>query len=426
MDRKICKTRSVYGISRELPLNYVERKEVDQKLVDNLTKDKHIVIYGSSKQGKTSLRKHCLSQDDYILIQCSNRWGLIDIHSAILKGVGYQITQSVKKTASGTNKLKASLEAGSTFLNVVKGQISGELEEAKATEVMLGSLELDAEDVNDIIAALKQIKFNKYIVLEDFHYLSIEAQKNFAVALKAFHEASDLCFIIIGVWLEENRLVVYNGDLTGRVVAIDADKWTEQELRKVIDEGAKLLNIEFTDYFKSVLLRESYDSVYIVQEVCAEACVKEGIRETQDVVCAIGNNLDISELVKAVVNQQSGRYMSFITQFSEGFQDTRLEMYKWLLYPILITSLGKLQEGLSYAQIRELLQAKHPSGKDLNPGNLTQALQSVASLQVKKEIKPIILDYDQTNRRLNIVDRGFFIWLANQNIELLLEAADLS
>jgi hypothetical protein len=101
-------------------------------------------------------------------------------------------------------------------------------------------------------------------------------------------------------------------------------------------------------------------------------------------------------------------------------------MYKWLLYPILITSLGKLQEGLSYAQIRELLQAKHPSGKDLNPGNLTQALQSVASLQVKKEIKPIILDYDQTNRRLNIVDRGFFIWLANQNIELLLEAADLS
>ncbi len=38
------KTNSVYGISRELPLNYVEREAVDQKLVDNLTKDKHIVI----------------------------------------------------------------------------------------------------------------------------------------------------------------------------------------------------------------------------------------------------------------------------------------------------------------------------------------------------------------------------------------------
>jgi hypothetical protein len=44
MDRKMYKTNSVYGISRELPLNYVEREAVDQKLVDNLTKDKHIVI----------------------------------------------------------------------------------------------------------------------------------------------------------------------------------------------------------------------------------------------------------------------------------------------------------------------------------------------------------------------------------------------
>jgi AAA+ ATPase superfamily predicted ATPase len=426
MTHQIYKTNSVYGISRELPLNYVEREEVDQRLVDNLTKDKHIVIYGSSKQGKTSLRKHCLETDDYIIIQCSNRWGLVDIQSAILKGAGYQITQSIERTASGANKIKASLEAGSSLFNIIKGQISGEIEEGKATKITLGGLEIDAEDVNDIIAALKEIKFNKYIVLEDFHYLSIEAQKDFAVALKAFHEASELCFIIIGVWLEENRLIVYNGDLTGRVVAIDADKWTDEELIKVIDEGAKLLNIKFTNYFKSVLLRESYDSVYIVQEVCLAACIKEKIRETQNENFEIGNNLDISELVKTVVNQQSGRYISFITQFSEGFQDTRLEMYKWLLFPILTTSLQELQQGLSYARIREVLQAKHPSGKDLNPGNLTQALQSVASLQVKKEIKPIILDYDQTNRRLNIVDRGFFIWRANQNIKELLEAADLS
>lgn len=131
----------------------------------------------------------------------------------------------------------------------------------------------------------------------------------------------------------------------------------------------------------------------------------------------------VSDLVKSVVNQQSGRYSSFIAQFSEGFQDTRLEMHKWLLYPILTTDLKELQEGISYARIREILQANHPLGKGLNLGNLTQALQSAASLQVKKDIKPIIIDYDQTNRRLNIVDRGFIIWLANQPKQELLEAA---
>ncbi len=419
------KTNSVYGIARDFPLNYVERKEVDQKLIDNLTRDKHIVIYGSSKQGKTSLRKHCLQPDDYIMIQCSNRWSLVDIHSAILKGVGYQITQSVKKTAAGKHKVLASLEGGINLLNILKGTVTSELEENKSTETTLRNLELDPEDVNDIIASLKLIKFKKYIVLEDFHYLSTEAQKDFAVALKAFHEASEFCFIVIGVWLEENRLVVYNGDLTGRVIAVDADKWTWQELLKVIDDGANFLNISFTENFKSSLVQASYDSVYIVQEVCRKACIEEGINETQKQLRAIGYNLDLSELVKSVVNQQSGRYTSFITQFAEGFQDTRLEMYKWLLYPILAADLRELQEGLSYAQIREVLQKHHPQKKELNPGNLTQALQSLASLQVKKDIKPIILDYDQTNRRLNVVDRGFFIWLANQDKKELLEAADL-
>lgn len=101
-------------------------------------------------------------------------------------------------------------------------------------------------------------------------------------------------------------------------------------------------------------------------------------------------------------------------------------MHKWLLYPILTSNLRELEQGLTYARIREILQSHHPQKKDLNPGNLTQALQSTASLQVKKDIKPIILDYDQTNRRLNVVDRWFFIWLANQNRQELLTTAELS
>jgi len=67
----------------------------------------------------------------------------------------------------------------------------------------------------------------------------------------------------------------------------------------------------------------------------------------------------------------------------------------------------------------------HPEGAALNLGNLTQALQATASLQVKKDIKPIVLDYDQTNLRLSVVDRGFLIWIENQDRSELLELADL-
>jgi len=416
----IHKATDVYGIGRDLPLNYVTRRLVDQTLIDNLTRDKHLVIYGSSKQGKTSLRKHCLNEADYIVVHCSNKWSLADIHGAILKRAGFELTQATTRTITGKNKILASLKAKVLGVGVEAG---GEKEQTKEDSITSKPLELDLEDVNDIISALSN--FTRYIVLEDFHYLPIDTQKDFAVALKAFHEQSRLCFIIVGVWLEESRLTVYNGDLTGRVVGINADKWSKAELGEVIAVGEALLNIRFTNGFKDSLLARCLDSVYIVQESCFQACARKGIHFTQDDQTELGGDIDVPEIVRDVVNQQTGRYNSFITQFAAGFQDTALQMYKWLLYPVLTADDTMLKDGLKYRWMRDVLRQHHPEGKDLNLGNLTQALQSTASLQVKKEIKPIVLDYDQTNLKLNVVDLGFLIWIANQDRSELLELAEL-
>lgn len=414
------KTSDVYGIGRDMPLNYVVRPSVDDALVNNLTRDKHIVIYGSSKQGKTSLRKHCLKEDDYIVVHCSNKWSLGELQSAILKRAGYELTQSTTLTTTGKNKILATFKANFLGVGIDAG---AEKEQSRAAAVTTKPLELDPEDVNDIISALT--KFNRFIVLEDFHYLPIETQKDFSVALKAFHEQSPLCFIIVGVWLEESRLTVYNGDLTGRVVGINADKWSKKELEEVITAGEALLNIRFTQAFKDSLLLNCLDSVYIVQESCYQACEKSGIHLTQDQTVEIGQGMDVSGIIRDVVNQQTGRYNSFITQFAAGFQDTTLQMYRWLLYPILTATTATLEEGLKYREMRDILRDRHPEGKALNLGNLTQALQSTASLQVKKDIKPIILDYDQTNLKLNVVDLGFLIWLDNQDRKELLQLAEL-
>ena len=422
MTEKSHKATDVFGISRDLPLNYVSRPSADDFLVENLTRDKHLVIYGSSKQGKTSLRKHCLNSDDYIVVHCSNKWSISDLHSAILKKAGFEVTQSTSKTASGKSKIFAKVKAN-FFGSGAEGGAEAERHNSEQTTTQ--PLELDPEDVNDIINSLNQLSFEKFIVLEDFHYLSTETQKDFSVALKAFHEESPYCFIIVGVWLEENRLTVYNGDLTGRVVSIDADVWQEPELRQVISDGEALLNIRFSDEFKKYLIENSFGSVYIVQESCYQCCQKNGITKTQDTLADIGTEQEASEIVEEVVNQQTGRFNSFITQFADGFQSTELQMHRWLLHPVLTGDVSKLKGGIRYNEIRKDLVAHHPSGESLNPGNITQALQSTASLQAKKEIKPIILDYDQTNLRLNVVDSGFLIWLDKQDRGELLELAGI-
>lgn len=412
----------VYGINRDLPLNYVVRKSADDRLVDSLSRGKHIVIYGSSKQGKTSLRKHCLKAEDYVVVHCSNKWSVADINAAILKRVGYEVTQSTSRTMSGQAKITARFGFG---LFGQKSEMGGDVGVGIDKKTEKAPLELDPSDVNDIIRALQEIKFTRFIVLEDFHYLPAETQKDFAVALKAFHEESKLCFIIVGVWLEENRLTVYNGDLTGRVLSIDADRWEPRELEEVISAGEALLNVEFQPKFRRDLLAACFGSVHLVQEACYKACERDSVFETQPSLKAIGASSDARESVRSVVNEQTGRFNSFLTQFADGFQDTALQMYRWLLFPVLTSQTNDLERGLRFADIRRVLNQNHPEGKQLNPGNITQALLSTAPLQVKKDIKPIVLDYDQSNGRLRVVDRGFLIWLEMQDRDELLELAGL-
>lgn len=414
----------VFGVARGLPLNYVVRDSVDGSLVDALAREQHIVIYGSSKQGKTCLRKYNLKDHEYIVVTCSNKWTLAQLHSAILKAAGYVIEGTTTRAVSGETKISAKLGMGFNFFgNKVDASVGADAADGTKTEMSTQPMELDPADVNDIINALLIAQCSHFVVLEDFHYLPEDTQKDFAVALKAFHEDSAYCFIVVGVWRDQNRLVQQNGDLTGRVVAIDADKWTGDELDSVIEQGEALLNIKFDDDFKEHLLDGCFDSIYVVQESCRKACESAGVFQRQKHRAIVGGNA--IDLIKSAVDAHSARYNGFIINFSIGFQTSTLEMYRWLLWPVLKADVADLERGLKYGDLRLAIDERHPEAP-INPGNITQALLSTASLQVgKMAIKPIILDYDQTNRRLNVVDRSFLIWLQHQDRNELLALAEL-
>lgn len=424
LSEKPMRLDDVFGVARELPRNYVVRASVDARLVDALSRNQHIVIYGSSKQGKTCLRKFNLRNDDYIILTCSNKWSLAQLHSAILKEAGFVVTGTTTRAVSGETKVSAKIGGGfNLFGNKATAEGGAEAARKKQKTIEERTLELDPADVNDIIDALITAQCPKFIVLEDFHYLPEETQRDFAVALKAFHESSDFTFIVVGVWRDQNRLVQQNGDLTGRVVAIDADRWAEDELLQVIEGGERLLNVSFADDFKRDLLDGCFSNVFVVQESCRLACERVGIYERQATARVV--EAGASELIREAVDAHSARYTGFIINFAVGFQKSTLEMYKWLLWPVLTADVADLERGLKYSDLRAALDERHPEAP-INAGNITQALQSAASLQVgKMAIKPIILDYDETNRRLNVVDRSFLIWLQHQDRDELLGLAEL-
>jgi hypothetical protein len=139
---------------------------------------------------------------------------------------------------------------------------------------------------------------SRFIILEDFHYLEPGVQQALSFDLKVFHEVSNLVFIIVGIWLESNRLTLYNGDLSGRITNINTNFWTETSLREVLSAGENLLNIGFSDDVSRALLQGCQANVGVLQEACFRVCVAEEIWETSIERRIISN---VSKVTEALV-----------------------------------------------------------------------------------------------------------------------------
>jgi pimeloyl-ACP methyl ester carboxylesterase len=266
---------SVFGIHRGDIYHYVERKKVDDVFLNQLIGGKHLCIYGSSKQGKTALRKKHITASQALVVVCDRKWTSIDVWSAILKAA---------KCAVQNNQNDSSVGAVT-----VRVPSSNEL------------LHIDLAHNADFLLALDKSCSGNYIIIEEFHYLTEETQRDLAFKLKAIHElSSKYVFIIIGVWLENNRLVYLNEDLAGRVAPVNADEWSDEDLLRVVRGGEEKLNIQFPPGFAEKLVDRACGSVYLVREACYRACEIAGIYKRADLPKLIERTLNVRAILRRI------------------------------------------------------------------------------------------------------------------------------
>ncbi|MGP4845964.1 hypothetical protein ACTXGQ_17670, partial [Marinobacter sp. 1Y8] len=59
-------TADVFGVKSTLIKSYIERDAVDERFKSALKDGNEVIVYGSSKQGKTSLILRHLDQSEYV------------------------------------------------------------------------------------------------------------------------------------------------------------------------------------------------------------------------------------------------------------------------------------------------------------------------------------------------------------------------
>lgn len=400
------KTRldEVFGIQNELPqYTYVNRAKLDERLDYLLNTQRHIVIHGASKQGKTSLRKKVFKNRQFVVIQCLPDKKISDILNDIQRALNpFSVTEKKNGSDSEFNgKLGSEVDIPLVTKLNAEGSFT-RTSKKEETQTRVTGFEKDISTIKDLLSEKKS-----RIILEDFHYLDEEARKEMAFYLKSFFEQG-IYIVIIGIWSEQNLLTYYNGDLSGRVEEIDLS-WENKDLFEVLEKGEKALNITFCDDVKNELVNSSFNNVGLLQRLSERVCFENRITEKKGFFkkAKIDNLEKMIPARHKVINDIRQRYIKIFDVFSRGYEKSELEVYFNLFKAISIIPKEQLIVGIPQNEMLKYIQQFNDK---IRLSDLTAALNRTERLQSSRGITPMLIMYNENLREIHLVDREFLFY----------------
>ena len=416
----------VFGVTVKPVLSYYERPAIDGLFQEALKSDKHIVVYGASKQGKTALVTRYLPPSQCIVVRLSPASTPLDIYQSILRKAN--VTVEIAKTRGTSKELSGSLSTRGVA-KYIFGEWNGGFEASaksasqETTDVRTMSVNLALpEDVSDL---LKATGYKGHVVLENFHYLSEATQRLLAVDLRTFQD-TEVRFAILGVWRQKDKLRVYCPDLTDRVIDVAVEPWTEQDFRHVAQAGADHLKVSLTNELLQGCVENSYGSIGVFQELIKHVCLAAGLDKEQRELTIIDNSSFLSKAIEIKAQEYGVTHRQALEliasgniTFSKNKPRVPLFLPYYLVKAIIETGPEKLRNGIDKSEVIEAIKRSHHRADDVRPTDINNLLDKLGRLQQKKGISPPLIEYDKGRRRLYAVDSTLFFFLEH------CDAADL-
>lgn len=421
------KTNDVFGVKSRLIESYIERELVDQKFNEAIHGGNEVIVYGSSKQGKTSLILKHLNETQYVKIECSPQTQTVDIYKSILRqlNITFIESESEEHASEHGGKIAAGFKVKIPFVGEtgVRGEVADK--DSNKTTISSTYIEYNLSLAQDVSELLQKCGLQKYIVLENFHYLAIEVQESLAFDLRAFQD-HHIIFIILGIWREANRLVQFNGDLLDRITEVPVEPWNHSDFEKVISKGASLLNVDFSAV-KEQLIKDSFDSIGVVQEICKHCCIQAGVTKTSITQVKITQD-HLNSALKTKAEEYGSRHIRNFEAFVDIARKTSNQSGKpSLAFPyyfiklLLTYNIQSLEKGISRSTLLEEIRKIHHRPDDVRSGDLGTFLHNLSQNQINKKIQPPFVDYDRGGKILKIIDSSCYFFLNHCDRQEILE-----
>jgi hypothetical protein len=255
---------------------YVKRVEErnEDKLAAGLDMPKMVIsISGPSKTGKTALVDTLITPDRIIPVSGQSLRSSSELWQTVMRWIGgpEEIEKIKERVLKAGVAGKASAEAGVLIAKgKAEGEINGGVELATTTAEKYG-----VEFFESVVNELSDSDF--VVFIDDFHYLSEEAQVDIAKSIKAISERG-VRICVASVPHKSDDMVRANDELTGRIVSILFDYWTVQELEMIAKIGFSVLGVDIAPGRIKQLATEALGSPQLMQSLCLNLCLEKGIR----------------------------------------------------------------------------------------------------------------------------------------------------
>ena len=267
---------------------------------------------------------------------------------------------------------------------------------------MAGHTVDDLKFIADIIKVC-----NRRVIIEDFHYMSLEERRIFAHDLKTFWDFN-VYFVIVGVWTQTNMLLSLNSDLSNRIREIPI-VWSERDFYSLINKGGAALGISFSDLIQRRLVKDSFGNVGILQRVLLSTLDKHEASEAARHSTMIDNINWVEAAELDYVEELDALYQVFAKRVAANIR-TRKDstgINAHIMAVILESSDNILTEGLS---IDKIFEVSHSRQSRIQKGNLRAVLENFERRQIDQDGKGLVFSYNEHSGLVTIVDKQLLFY----------------
>lgn len=399
------KLNNVFTPGKIATINYLNRPELEKRVQKALdTPGVQLILYGHSGSGKTTLVRKVLKRNkiNFVRTQCKADMKFEDIILNAFDDLNtyYVSEKTSKRSLMVSHSIKADCES-------IAAEIS-QMNEISSEQRMVRLLppRLTPQRLSGLFRNIGLVW-----MIEDFHKLAKDEKQKLADVIKIFvDESNEICsgkiskIICIGAVCSPRELLSLDTNLSTRVDQIKVPLLTDKEIKEIIVNGCKLLNVGFSDRLSNNLVSYSNNIGALAHSMCYDICYDADIKKTK--------------LIKKKIKDASFNIaiQGYIDKNSDTFKQTydlitAKNKTAWYILKSLNTHSN---ESISFQKLRDRI---NPKKKKISDSDIQNALEDL--------LKPPygIIRFDEDSEKYSFSTP---FWKAFIRIQMDIEQAEVN